>query len=357
MRARWGQVATRADLARSTGLRHAWRRARLDASFAQDLDRRRLALSKNVWREGAEAIGARVVDISAVFTEIHRNGSHTVVMGQTTPLNDAVAVELAEEKDLVHSLHVKAGLPVPSHVLVAARDDREAEAFLESSSPCVVKPSRGSGGEGVTGEVRQRAQLRRAVRHAGAYGGQVLVEQQMSGDLYRVLVLDGEILGGVRRRRPRVHGDGSSTIEDLIFAEYDRRLVRDGEPLKPFVADLDCLFTLAAQNLSLESVPSAGVAVEIKTVSSQNRPEDNETVPANAFDRVRDETAAAAATLGLRLAGVDIVTPTLERSLASEGGAILEVNARPALHHHRNVRDRANATPVAARVLETLLAE
>jgi len=69
------------------------------------------------------------------------------------------------------------------------------------------------------------------------------------------------------------------------------------------------------------------------------------------------EVRAAAAAVGVRLAGVDVVAPDIERSLASSNGVVLEVNPIPGLHHHYNVAEPEAATPVAVRVLEALFAE
>jgi cyanophycin synthetase len=256
----------------------------------------------------------------------------------------------------VHQLLAEAGLPVPEHVVVDVREHRRAEEFLRVAGPCVVKPARGGGGEGVTGAVRHPEQLRRALQHSSRYDSRALVERQASGDIYRALVLDGEILGVIRRRRPHISGDGRSTIEALVFREYDRRLALPDEPqLKPFVVDLDCLFTLAAAGFSLDGVLPPGATVEIKTVSNYNSTADNETIAPDRFSELRDDVAAAARTLQLRLSGIDVVTPTLDKPLGAVGGVILDVNPTPGLHHHQHVADPANAPPVAVRVLEELL--
>ena len=70
-----------------------------------------------------------------------------------------------------------------------------------------------------------------------------------------------------------------------------------------------------------------------------------------------EESADAVRAVGLRLAGVDLVTPDIGRGLREAGGAIIEVNGTPGFQYHYEVEDRANATPVALPVLETLLEE
>jgi cyanophycin synthetase len=350
-------LLVRLDLALVTGLRDAWQGWRRDVDFARRAPEGRQSASRSMWQEAADAVGGTIDYLSPQFAEIRRRGARTRVMGETTALNDVVAVALAEDKPVAHKLLAAAGLPTPQHVVVDAWS-AALDFLTQTGGPCIVKPARGSGGDGVTGEVRRPAQLRRAALHARRYDGCVLVERQIRGDVYRVLVLDGEVVDVVRRRPPRVYGDGRSKIAELIATEYGRRLdVAQASVVKPFVVDLDCVFTLEAAGLTPQHVLPRGRSAIVKTVSNYNSERENETIAPSGFRGFGAEAAAAAEVLGLRLAGVDVVSVQPDTSLAAGSGVILEVNGRPALHHHKRVADRAHATPVAARLLEALLAE
>ena len=74
-----------------------------------------------------------------------------------------------------------------------------------------MKPTGGASGSGTTTGVRTRDQLLRArLRGAAAVARRLLIERQAEGDMYRLLFCDGELLDAVRRRPPRVTGDGRS---------------------------------------------------------------------------------------------------------------------------------------------------
>ncbi len=350
-------VTTRIDLAGSTGVRHALRSLRRDVAHSRLLDERRRRFAKAIWSDAARRLGATMTELEPLVFEIRLGTATTRVAGQTVLLNDRVSTELAEDKALVYQRLAAARLPVAEHLSVAARDHSSAQAFLARGPvPCVVKPARGSGGAGVVGEVRSAPQLRRASRAASRFADRLLIERQVAGDVYRLLLLDGEVLGVIRRGLPRVDGDGRSTLEELILTEYDRRIADEGDlELKPFRVDLDCLFTLQRQGLSLRSVLPEGVTVAVKSVTNHNRREDNQTVHAPVPDELGAGAAVAAAALGLRLAGVDVVMPSRLESLAAGGGVVLDVNAVPGLHHHYRVADRGEATPVAVPILRALL--
>jgi D-alanine-D-alanine ligase-like ATP-grasp enzyme len=165
------------------------------------------------------------------------------------------------------------------------------------------------------------------------------------------------LLGAVRRRSPSVVGDGRSSIAGLIADENRRRLEVPGyAPFQPLRIDLDCVLALERQGLELGSVPRVGERVRVKGVVSQNAAHENETVDVVEVGRqLVAEARRAASAVGVRLAGVDVVTNELGTSLRAAGGAVLEVNATPGLHYHYQVRDPERAVPVAVPILHALL--
>jgi D-alanine-D-alanine ligase-like ATP-grasp enzyme len=349
---RWRSVATRVDLLRSTGPRHAWRRWQCDRALRRVAPARSAEVVRALWTEAAAELGATVTERGGGRLEIRRGHAVVTVAGQDASLNAPAAVALARDKPAAYAALTRAGVPVPEHLAFEAGDLEPAKAFLARGPvPCVVKPAAGSGGDGVTGGVRTAADLRRAALSAARFASRLLVERQIPGDVFRLLVLDGEVLDVLRRHAPQIEGDGRSTVEELIFAEYDRRLAANGDGgLKPFAVDLDCLLALASAGLSLRSVPPAGTVVPVKTVTNYNRRDENEAVGEAVAHGLKAQAAAAAAALGLRLAGVDVVTPSTE-----SGGTVVDVNAIPALHHHGYVADHAAAARVAVPILRTLL--
>jgi cyanophycin synthetase len=350
-------VAARLDLLRSTGPRHAWRSLRRDRALRALTPDRRERIARALWADAARELGATVTELGPLRLEIRRGTAVTTVEGQMVRLNSRAAIELAADKPAVYSLLSESGIPIPEHLAFESSDTRGARSFLARGPiPCIVKPARGSGGDGVTGEICSVGEFRRAVLSASRFAPQLLIERQLAGDVFRFLVLDDQVLDVVRRLRPAVIGDGRSTVEDLICAEYDRRIRGEGNPgLKPFVVDLDCILSLRRAGIPLRSVPSAGSTVRLKTVTNYNSPEDNHTLRTAISPALSAEVAAAAATLGLRLAGVDVVSPIPSAALAASGGAIIDVNALPALHHHAHVADADGAGRVAVPILRALL--
>ena len=353
----WRGIASRVDLLRSTGPRHAWRRYRQDLALRPVLAGRGERLVRTLWADAARELGATVTELGSSRFEIRLGQTSTTIDGQTTALNSQEAVVRAADKPAVYGLLSRAGLPVPEHLAFRSGDARAARTFLERSPvPCFVKPGDGSGGEGITGEIRNPGELRRATLSASRFASRLLIEREVPGDVFRLLVLDGRVLDVVRRLRPRITGDGRSTVEELVLGEYDRRLGENGAvALKPFVVDLDCILTLQNAGLSLRSVLPAGTTVTVKTVTNWNRPEENMALGTAVAKELGADAVAAACAVGLRLAGVDVIAPTANAGLAASGGVVVDVNAVPALHHHALVANGGATARVAVPILRALL--
>lgn len=344
--------ASRLDVIRSVGLRYALQWRKRQARAWELGDQAVEALYKQAWRQAAEELGAEATELEGEFIELRRGAVTTRVWRQMTALDDPVALKLALDKTGVHKLLAARDIAVPEYIEFGHTDLAPALRFMEDArGPCVVKPAGGGrGGAAVTGCVTNEVQLARAVLSATRLGSRVLIERRIPGDMYRLLFLDGDLLDVVVRYAPHVTGDGRSTILELLTNENERRF-ESGRAQSPLTVDLDLVFTLAAAGRTPFTVPGAGERVQVKSASSENAQEENHTVRDYSPDVV-EESAEAVRAVGLRLSGVDVVTPDIGRSLADAGGAIIEVNGTPGFQYHYVVADPANATRVAVPVLE-----
>jgi D-alanine-D-alanine ligase-like ATP-grasp enzyme len=352
-------VGPRLDLVRSIGVGYAWHERRnRQAARAFASDGRRVGYVER-WTDAARELGGSAIDMARGFVEVRVGDRRVVVWNHWVPLDDIVTLKLALDKPLVHRILHADGLPVPQHAFFDVDDLEPALEFLAAhDGPCVVKPIDLQGGTVTTAGICTAAQLRRARLRARRLSQRLLIEGQVAGDNYRLLFLDGRLLDVVRRYPPRLVGDGRSSVSDLLAAENTRRYRENGgQRTWELVADLDTVFTLESQGLGPRSVPPAGASVLVKTVVNANGREFNESVRDQVSDVLVADAARAARLLGVRLAGVDVITPDCRRSLADAGGVILEVNATPGLHYHYETRNPEHAVPVLIPILQALLGQ
>jgi cyanophycin synthetase len=323
--------------------------------FSRSRQRMRMARAayyQSLWQAASAAIGAlATVDVNGVI-EISRGGRRLRTRDSETQLDDPAIMKRAGDKLATYRLLSQGGIPIARHLVVDLGGYDRALSFLRSTGgPLVVKPAADTGGgAGVTTNVLTAAQLRSAMAWSRTYGKKILVEEQIEGAVYRVLLMDGEIVDCLLRRPPAVVGDGPSTIRRLMREENRRRVNEGAARAQGLVfADRDLACTLARRGLGLGSRPEAGAVVQLKQGVNENALCENSPASGVLCREIVATARKAAALVGVRFAGVDVICRDPSRPLEQSGGVILEVNTQPGLYYH-DVEGRAAS--IAARVLE-----
>ncbi len=351
-------LATQLDMLRSIGVRAMLDRREDWAATSALLSQRMESLYLDFWTQAASAAGAVISPMDDGFLTISRADRRTIVRQRHVMLDSPVALALAGNKSAMHASLGAAGIPVPRYTQIEFPDIEPAEEFRRGvEGTCVVKPAQGtSGGFGVTCGVTTSDDLLRACMRAARWDPQIIVEAQTRGTEYRALVLDDHVLDVVRRSPCAVTADGMSDIAELIAAENERRRTSNGRLGYSHIGiDLDCLLALRRQGLTLRAVPARDTRVEVKSSANDSGPAETHTLHDVPAELAR-AAISAARTVGLRFAGVELITPDPTVPLPVAGGTVIEVNGAPGLQYHYQVRDPERATPVAALVLERLLA-
>jgi cyanophycin synthetase len=294
--------------------------------------------------------------------EVEFRGKTTRILNYKLELDNPVMLEMAGMKPLMYRLLKQNGLCSPEHLVFSLKELDAACHFLSAHPKgCVVKPAQGtSSGLGVTTHVLTSKDLRRAAILASLYCPELIIEPNIPGESYRMLVLNGKMIHAVCRRGPRLCGDGLLTVSELIGADNRRRRC-SGEI--NIIIDQDCLFTLGYQNLTLESVPEENREFVVKSINepagkrAEVRTVYNKVVTDLICRSLINDVESAARILRSEFAGVDIITTDPTVPLEKSGGVINEVNTTPGLHHHYNVESKSEQYPQAAVEVLTYLLE
>jgi cyanophycin synthetase len=266
---------------------------------------------------------------------------------------------LVGEKPFIHNMLHDNGFRVPRYSHYELSDLERAQSFMNAvKGRCVVKPSSGSGGWGITTGVANGHRLKHAsiVATTRYYTQQPMIEEEVIGNSYRLLFLDGSLIHAVKRCRPTVVGDGKSTIRKLIDKENWKRMnLRPMRSLSPLNVDLECRYYLKDNNLTLNDVPLAGKIVAVKNVVNENSDRDNLSVTNKVHPYFHKLGRQVNSQLGIKLMGVDVITTDISVSLDESGGVINELNIPPGLHYHELTRDRDGHTNVATEILDNIL--
>jgi cyanophycin synthetase len=255
-----------------------------------------------------------------------------------TDRTSGVGVDIAGDKQVTRSLLGEAGIPIAPGG--AARTAEQAVRLLRDlGTPVVVKPRHGRQGEHVQLNLETQADVEHAFVAAG---GDVVVERQLPGRDYRVLVVAGEVVAAAERIAAHVVGDGESTVEHLIErANADpRRGDGHARVLTRIRADDTTWRLLERQGCTLQSVPAAGQDVWLRDNANLSTGGTSRDVTERMHPDVGRLCIRVAALVGLDISGIDLRLPDIAAPLPPTGepdqvtGGVIEVNAVPGLRMH-----------------------
>jgi D-alanine-D-alanine ligase-like ATP-grasp enzyme len=323
---------------------YLFRRLAVSARFNRAvalMDQHRDKFYANAWSDAAETIGASISSLGNGICKISYNGQIIYVNQNANLIDSQAAVAVADDRRAINHILREENIPVPPHILIDAKNLRSAYDFMVAcGSAVVVKPASGTaGGQGVSTNISNPSQLRRAIAWAAAFSRQILIERHVGGETFRLVFLDGELMDCVVRKSPRLTGDGVSTIRELVASENRRRLAGGyGFSQSLLGVDVDMKMSLQAQGLSMKSVPEAGREFTIKTVANENSSDDN----ASGSFFVNEENILLgrriARATNLRLVGIDMITEDPSRPLEETQGAVVDVNGAPGFYYHYHRR-------------------
>ena len=257
------------------------------------------------------------------------------IQAAETDRTSAVAEAIAQDKELTKTLLHAAGVPVPAGR--PAEDAADAWAVAcEIGVPVVVKPQDGNQGRGVAVNLSTREQIEAAYAVAAEISNEVLVERFIPGHDYRVLVVGNKLIAAARREPPHVTGDGTRSVRELVeLVNSDpKRGAGHATSLTRISFDDIALARLATEGLTADSVPAKGARVVLRDNANLSTGGTATDVTDDVHPEFAARAVAAAQTIGLDIAGVDLVCNSLLRPLEEQGGGMVELDAAPGLRRH-----------------------
>lgn len=247
----------------------------------------------------------------------------------------AIAVDLASDKEATKELLREAMIPVAGGGI--CQNNVDLKSIVERIGyPIVIKPLKGNQGKGATIRITNWPDAIAALKIAQEYGKYALVEKFVSGDDFRILVVNHKFVAAAKRIAAEVIGDGVSTIAELIHKVNVHPKRGDGHQntLTKIKIDNDTMQLLQKRGLSLHSVPKSGVEVKLKSTANLS----TGGTAIDVTDFVHPENIFMAERLSriinLDICGIDIMAPCLQQPLQKIGGVVLEVNAAPGFRMH-----------------------
>lgn len=305
--------------------------------------------------EKAEARGIPYIRMNDKSFVVLGSGVHQKrIQATIASTTSFLGVEIAGDKDLTKRLLGDAGIPVPKGYVVEDEEDA-LDVARKLGWPLVVKPLDASHGRGILTNIRDEGELAAAYREAVKHREEVIVERFLDGVDFRFVVVAGKFICAAQRVPAFVVGDGAKSIEELV-AETNRdprRGIGHEKVLTKIELDELSVAFLARKGLTPKSVPGAGETVPVKSTANLSTGGISRDVTDLVHPSNIEMAERIAGIVGLDIAGIDVVSPTVEKPIADVNGGVVEVNAAPGFRMHTHPTE-GMPRDVAGAVVEML---
>lgn len=257
------------------------------------------------------------------------------IQATVTSETSSIGVELACDKEDTKYLLEQAEVLVPRGDIIGRESSLEA-ACRYVGFPLVVKPVGGNHGRGITVNIKNYEDALVAFHAAKNVSSKVIIEKYITGEDYRLLVINNVLVAAAKRTPANVVGDGKSTIKELVDeVNKDSRRGYGHENVLTKITINDLTKTIiAAKGYTEDSVPAKGETVILKDTANLSTGGTAEDVT----DIVHPSNVSMAERISkiidLDICGIDIMTTDISKPLEETGGAVLEVNAGPGFRMH-----------------------
>ncbi len=257
------------------------------------------------------------------------------IQATVTSETSSIGVELACDKEDTKYLLEQAEVEVPKGDIIK-RERSLKEACQYVGFPLVIKPIDGNHGRGITVDINSYEEALEAFHAAKEVSNSVIVEKYITGEDYRLLVINNVMVAAAKRTPAHVIGDGKSSIQELIdqVNEDPRRGYGHEKVLTQITVNDLTKSIIKSKGYQLDTVIDKDEVLILKdtaNLSTGGTAEDITDIvhPANVSMVERISKI-----IDLDICGVDIMTTDITKPLSETGGAVLEVNAGPGFRMH-----------------------
>jgi cyanophycin synthetase len=249
-----------------------------------------------------------------------------------TPL---LAAENSRDVYLNNLMLANAGIPVPR--TIKTRIAEEAVDFWKSlSKPVTIRTSGKNNVNCFFPALNNSEIINSAFVLSKNHSDEILVQEQIPGMIYRLLVIDDRFVAASLLQQPEIIGNGKDSIARLI-----EKLNKDQnrQPGKKGSLDVlqprdEMLETLSFFGFTLDDIPEEG----FKIVLSNNPSIESGALPSDVtgivhpLNRIIAERVAEIS--GLKVAGINLVCADISKPIEDTQGAVTGVEMAPDLRMH-----------------------
>ena len=254
------------------------------------------------------------------------------------PINSATSTFIARDKSHTINVLKKAGFGTPEGNYFFIQDTfkahrgpgKEKEDAFEYANgvgyPLFVKPNDGSRGAFVE-KLYSEEDLRNYINKHASRHGCIRLEKPLEGDEHRLLVIDGKVWFGYKRRPPFITFDGQNNVQEHLVDVIEKQGQSGHISLS-----LDSSFireTLTSHGLTLSDIPEQGRTLPFSPAMNLAMGGEIQQYSEEFSEALHDYVRKISKLFNLRVFGLDVYTCGDINDVTDL--AILEINGNPSI--------------------------
>ena len=257
------------------------------------------------------------------------------IQATVTSETSSIGVELACDKEDTKHLLEQAEVEVPKGEIIS-KESSLKDACDYVGFPLVIKPIDGNHGRGITVDINTYEEALEGYHEAKEVSRRVIVEKYITGEDFRLLVINHVLVAAAKRTPAHVIGNGKNTIVELVeeVNKDPRRGYGHEKELTAITINSLTKTIIADAGYTEDSVLPDGERLILKDTANLSTGGTAEDVT----DRVHPANVSMAERISkiidLDICGIDIMASDISKPLSETGGAVLEVNAGPGFRMH-----------------------
>lgn len=262
-----------------------------------------------------------------------------VKSGNMTSRDNYVSTLIMENKTVTKKILDQHGFRVPGGEEFQTIDEALQSYPLFSEQAFVVKPKTTNYGIGISifKEGASYEDYKKAIELAFKEDSSVLIEEFLHGTEYRFFIINGTVHAVLLRVPANIKGDGKHTIKQLVD-EKNRDPLRGKDHRTPLeeiqLGEIEKLM-LKNQGYDTDSIPPEGEIIYLRENSNVSTGGDSIDVTDQIPDDYKKIAADAAAALGVKICGMDLIIQDTEVPAEQKDAyGIIEANYNPAMYMH-----------------------
>ncbi len=272
-------------------------------------------------------IQTEIIDADGGFFRLSYGGRSVACRESLSEFTSAVAMSICDDKATTRRIVKRAGVAVPDQILAGSADD--VAAFLARHGSVVVKPARGEQGKGIAIGLSSLDEVMAAIEVARTFSNDVLIEECVSGQDLRLVVIDYKVVAAALRRPAEVMGNGRDTIRELIDNQSRRRAAATGGESR-IVIDDEVRRCLQAAGHDLEDVLAEGRTLAVRRTANLHTGGTIHDVTGQTHSVLIQAAITAARAIEIPVTGIDLMVEDPRK----QGYRFIEANERPGLANH-----------------------